>query len=54
MVFDTRVQGIDKVEEIFGMTEGDKKDFLLQLADWDPVRKLKVWDCSSKYLLTHI
>ncbi|CAM9548813.1 unnamed protein product, partial [Pylaiella littoralis] len=45
-----RDMGIDKVEEIFGMTEGDKKDFLLQLADWDPVRKLKVmkaWEATD-------
>lgn len=33
------------MEDILGMTEANKEVFLIQLADWDPVRKLKVPSC---------
>lgn len=47
-VFLPRTEGAGKVKEIFGMPEADKEVLLLQLADWDPTRKLKVRNsCSS-------
>lgn len=33
------------MEEIFRMSEEEKEELLLQLADWNPIRKLKV--CSG-------
>eukprot|EP00903_Cladosiphon_okamuranus_P013821 g12863.t1 len=42
-----RDMGAGKVEEIFGLAEVEKEVLLLQLADWDPTRKLKAWEATD-------
>ncbi|CAM9130207.1 unnamed protein product [Ectocarpus sp. 4 AP-2014] len=42
--------GVNKVDELFDMSQEGKKVLLLQLADWNPVRKVKVmkaWEASD-------
>lgn len=34
--------GVGRMDEIFGMVEEDKKALVLQLAGWDPLKKVKV------------
>ncbi|CAM9128819.1 unnamed protein product [Ectocarpus fasciculatus] len=45
-----RDMGVNKVDELFDMSQEDKMALLLQLADWNPVRKVKVmkaWEATD-------